>query len=387
MIIVEHEAKNIMRAHGLPVPQGLTADTPDAARDAAARIGSAVVLKAQVPTGGRMKAGGIRFAETPAEAEDAACALLGMTLHDFRVERLLVEQKLTMVAEVFIGATYDASARSALLITSVDGGIEVESVSTVHRRHFPISSPFSDYMGREAAATLGFHGKPFLQLSALIQQICDAFIRFDALLLECNPVLLDDQGRWWVADVHFEVDDDALYRQKALIASAPFSAAFARKRTLFENRAIEIDQLDHRGVAGRLIPFDGNIGLLIGGGGASLTVMDALLDAGLKPANYCEIGGNPSVWKIKELTKLILSQPQVDSLVVIMNVVSNTRVDLVARGVIKGILELGRDPKTVIAAFRIPGSWEDEGYKLLNHYGVRYFGRETSIEQVIEHIV
>jgi len=139
-------------------------------------------------------------------------------------------------------------------------------------------------------------------------------------------------------------------------------------------------------VAGRLVAFDGNLGLLIGGGGASLTVMDAVLDAGLHPANYCEIGGNPSVWKIKELTKLILSQPQVERLAVVMNVVSNTRVDLVARGVIKGVLELGRDPAEVICAFRIPGSWEDEGQAILAHYGVRFFGRESSIDEVIEAI-
>jgi succinyl-CoA synthetase beta subunit/citryl-CoA synthetase large subunit len=123
--------------------------------------------------------------------------------------------------------------------------------------------------------------------------------------------------------------------------------------------------------------------LLIGGGGASLTVLDAVLDAGLRPANYCEIGGNPSVWKIKELTKLILSQPHVKRLAVVMNVVSNTRVDLMARGVIKGILELGLEPAEVISVFRIPGSWEEEGEAILNHYGVKYFGRDTSIDQVI----
>jgi succinyl-CoA synthetase beta subunit len=387
MIVVEYEAKAILKLRGLPVPPGLIASTPDEARSAAAQLGGGVVLKAQVPSGGRMKAGGIRFAETPNEAESAARAVLGMTLRGFRVERLLIEQKLTITREVFVAATYDAAARTALLLTSAQGGIEIESVGAIGQFRFSSANAFSDYVGREAAASLGIQGKPFLQLSGLVKQVGEAFLYFDALLLECNPVVLDDNGRWWLADVHFEVDDDALYRQKELIEAAPFSVALANQRTTFENRALEIDQADHRGVAGRLIPFDGNIGLLIGGGGASLTAMDALLDAGLKPANYCEIGGNPSVWKIKELTKLILSQPQVDTLVVIMNVVSNTRVDLVARGVIKGILEMGRDPKAVIAAFRIPGSWEDEGYKLLKHYGVRYFGRETTIEQVVESMV
>jgi succinyl-CoA synthetase beta subunit/citryl-CoA synthetase large subunit len=183
-----------------------------------------------------------------------------------------------------------------------------------------------------------------------------------------------------------ELDDDAAYRQAGLLSQLPHSAQIADRRSDFERRAAAIDSADHRGVAGRLIPFGGSLGVLIGGGGASLTTMDALLDAGLDPANYCEIGGNPSVWKIKELTKLILSQPQVKRLAVIMNVVSNTRVDLVARGVIKGILEAGRDPRATIAAFRIPGSWEDEGQAILRHYGVPFFGRETSIDQVVEAI-
>jgi len=113
----------------------------------------------------------------------------------------------------------------------------------------------------------------------------------------------------------------------------------ADRRTDFEREAAKIDSAHHRGVAGRLIPFDGDLGLLIGGGDASLTTMDALLNSGLKPANYCEIGGNPSMWKVKELTRLILRQPRVSKLAVIMNVVSNTRVDLVARGVVKGVLE------------------------------------------------
>ena len=132
-----------------------------------------------------------------------------------------------------------------------------------------------------------------------------------------------------------------------------------------------------------MVQFKGDLGLLIGGGGASLTTFDAVLDAGLKPANYCEIGGNPSVWKVKELTKLILSQPGVTRIAIIMNVVSNTRVDLVARGVIKGMLEMGRDPADAVAAFRIPGSWEEEGFALLRRYGVPFYTRSTGIDQVV----
>jgi succinyl-CoA synthetase beta subunit len=262
----------------------------------------------------------------------------------------------------------------------------VETADHVIRYPFSLSVPFPEYAGRELASALGFEGQANPALGRLIAQIARSFASLDALLLECNPCVLTVDGRWWVADVHLELDDDARYRQQALLNALPRSVALTNRRSLLEQQAAEIDAADHRGVAGRLIPFEGNIGMLIGGGGASLAIMDAALNCGLKPANYCEIGGNPSVWKIKELTKLILSQPQVDKLIVAMNVVSNTRADLVARGVIKGVLELGLVPSEVIVAFRIPGSWEDEGQAILAHYGMHSFGRETSLDQTIESV-
>jgi succinyl-CoA synthetase beta subunit/citryl-CoA synthetase large subunit len=128
------------------------------------------------------------------------------------------------------------------------------------------------------------------------------------------------------------------------------------------------------------VEFDGELGLLIGGGGASLTVFDAVLANGGRPANYCELGGNPSVRKIKALTQLILSRPGVRRLAVIMNVVSNTRVDLVSRGVIKGIVALGLEPREVLTVFRGPGAWEGEGAKILRHYGVTFYDRSVSLD-------
>jgi succinyl-CoA synthetase beta subunit/citryl-CoA synthetase large subunit len=121
--------------------------------------------------------------------------------------------------------------------------------------------------------------------------------------------------------------------------------------------------------------------LIIGGGGASLTAFDAIRAHGGKPANYCEIGGNPSVLKVKALTELILSKPKVRNIAVIMNVVSNTRVDLVARGIVKGILEAGKVPAETVAIFRVPGAWEGEGFKILSKYGVPYCDRSVSIDE------
>ncbi len=132
-------------------------------------------------------------------------------------------------------------------------------------------------------------------------------------------------------------------------------------------------------MAGNVTEFDGELGLIIGAGGGSLTLFDAVRSHGGKPANYCEIGGNPSVRKTCELTKLILSKPGVRKIAVMMNVVSNTRVDMVARGVIKGVLEAGFDPADKIAIFRIPGSWEGDGFKTLEKYGVEYCDRSVSM--------
>src|SRR5436190_6052088 len=139
----------------------------------------------------------------------------------------------------------------------------------------------------------------------------------------------------------------------------------AREPTPFEIEGERIDSVDHRGVAGNVTEFDGDLGLVIGAGGGSLTLFDAVRKYGGRPANYCEIGGNPSVEKACGLAKLVLSKPGVDKIAVMMSIVSNTRVDIVARGVIKACLELGMDPAEKIAIFRIPGAWEEEGFKIL----------------------
>ncbi len=134
-------------------------------------------------------------------------------------------------------------------------------------------------------------------------------------------------------------------------------------------------------MAGNVTEFDGNLGLVIGAGGGSLTLFDAVRKHGGKPANYCEIGGNPSVSKASNLTKLVLSKPGVEKIAVMMSIVSNTRVDIVARGVIKACLELGKDPAEKIAIFRIPGAWEEEGFKILERYGVEYCDRSVSMHE------
>jgi succinyl-CoA synthetase beta subunit len=382
--ILEFESKALMKLNGLPVPVGKAVKSAEDVRTVSQEIGCPVMVKAQIPANRRQEAGGVQFGTTPENAAEISGQIIGNEIGGYIVETVLVEKRLETSQEVFLAITYEPAARSAILLASINNGVEVERGAKVVRIPFSTTTPVPDYLGQKITWQLGFSGSTSHRLSKIINQLTRKFLTWDAILLEINPLILDQTGQWWIADVHMELDDDAFYRQTELFSHLRESLSWANRQSEFERLAVEIDSVDHRGVAGRLVAFGGDLGLLIGGGGASLTIFDTVLECGLTPANYCEVGGNPSVWKIKELTKLILSQPQVNKLAVIMNVVNNTRVDLMARGVIKGVVELGRDPKEVIVAFRVPGSWEAEGRKILEYYGIPFYGRDTTLDQVIE---
>src|SRR5439155_1287168 len=240
----EYEAKALSARHRAPLLRGRLARTAAEAKAIAAEIGDPVVLKSQVLTGGRMKAGGVKFAETPDEAESAAQAILALEIKGQKARGVLVEQRAGVVQEYFAAVTWDGRRKLPVLVFSDMGGIDIEEVAETHPEH--------------------------------------------------------------VAQVHLST----------LLPFSPFRAKEA-------------------------VAAVGVLGLVIGAGGGSLTLFDAIRKHGGRPANYCEIGGNPSVRKACELTKLILSKPGVRKIAVMMNVVSNTRVDIVARGVIKGCVESG----------------------------------------------
>jgi succinyl-CoA synthetase beta subunit/citryl-CoA synthetase large subunit len=208
------------------------------------------------------------------------------------------------------------------------------------------------------------------------------FTQYGLTLAEINPLAKLDDGSFVALDGHVDMEAEARHQQQELLEELGIGddeTRQARPPTPFELRGAEINAQDHRGVAGNVTEFDGSLGLVIGAGGGSLTLFDAVKKHGGDPANYCEIGGNPSVSKVCELTKLILSKDGVEKIAVMMNVVSNTRVDLVARGVIKGVVESNRDPADTVAIFRIPGSWETDGFKILEKYGVEYCDRSVSM--------
>lgn len=395
MRFYEYEAKQVLADYGVPLPKRQFATNADEVANASSKIGGSVVIKSQVLSGGRMKAGGVQFADTPEEAHNLGKKILNLEINGLLPIGVLVEEKRAIKQEYYAAVTYDARAKRPLIIFSDMGGIDIEEVAERHpehlsRTHFSANRPFSDYTAKVAVSSVGITGRDLTQLSRIISALAGLFLERDMTLAEINPIAKLDDGSIIALDCHLDMEAEARVTHRKLLEEIGIpdeDNRQARPPTKFEIDAATLDAADPRGVAGNLTQFDGNLGLIIGAGGGSLTLFDAVRAAGGRPANYCEIGGNPSVSKAAALTKLICDQPQIDKIAVMMNVVSNTRVDIVARGVIKGCIQAGFDPAEKIAIFRIPGSWEGEGFAILDKYGVEYVDRSVSMHEAAERAV
>jgi len=387
MRFYEYESKALFAKRGLPLPQGRLAHDAAEARAAAAEIGGPAVLKSQVLSGGRMKAGAVRFADSPDEAAAHFDAILPIRVQGQEARAVLVEEKTPVAQEYFVSVTWDGRAKKPIVLFSDMGGIDIEEVAEKHpehvsRTHFSTILPLTPRIAKEAVGAVGVTGRDLNRLTPIVFELMQLFLEQDLTLAEVNPLARLEDGRFVVLDGHVDMEAEARGKYAKLLAELGIGeeeTRQARPPTEFEIAGRQVNETDHRGVAGNVVEFDGNLGLVIGAGGGSLTLFDAVRKQGGRPANYCEIGGNPSVKKACELTKLILSKPGVEKIAVMMNVVSNTRVDIVARGVVKGCIESGRDPADVIGIFRIPGAWEEEGFKILEKYGVEYCDRSVSM--------
>jgi succinyl-CoA synthetase beta subunit len=387
MRFYEYESKALFAKRGLPLAKSRVATSAAEARAAAAAIGAPVVLKSQVLSGGRMKAGAVKFADTPEQAAAHFDLILPIAVNGQRARSVLVEEKSRVAQEYFVSVTWDGRAKKPVLLFSDMGGIDIEEVATRHpdrvsKTHFSTLLPLSPRIAKEAVGAVGVTGNELNRLTPIVFELIQLFLDCDLTLAEINPLARLEDGRFIVLDGHVDLEAEARGKHAALLRELGIGdeeTRQARPATPFEIAGRKVNEADHRGVAGNVVEFDGNLGLVIGAGGGSLTLFDAVRVHGGRPANYCEIGGNPSVKKVCDLTKLILAKPGVEKIAVMMNVVSNTRVDIVARGVIKGCIETGRDPAKVIAIFRIPGSWEREGFKILEKYGVAYCDRSVSM--------
>jgi succinyl-CoA synthetase beta subunit len=395
MRFFEYEAREIVRRAGIPVTDFGFARTADEAREIARRLGGPTVIKSQVLAGGRMKAGGVRFADDPDQAAEHAEAILTLEIGGHMPRGVLVDPRAAVKQEYYAGVVWDGLRKLPVMIFSPVGGIDIEQVAEkqpdkVARRHFSTIHPFSDFMAKEAIASTGVTGRPLTRITPILGRLARLFVEYDMTLAEVNPLGELEDGSFVALDAHMDMENEARPRQTELLAELGVGdeeTRQAREPTGFELAGEAVDAMDHRGVAGNVTEFDGDLGLVIGAGGGSLTLFDAVRAHGGRPANYCEIGGNPSVRKACGLAKLVLEKPGVDKIAVMMSIVSNTRVDIVARGVIKACLELGHDPAEKIAIFRIPGAWEDEGFKILERYGVEYCDRSVSMHEAARRAV
>ena len=395
MRFYEHEAKLLLRRHRVPLPESRLATTAEEAESAAGELGGPVILKSQVLSGGRMKAGGVKFADSPTEAKAAAADILTLEINGLMPSGVLVEQRRQVEQEYYAAVTWDPRNKRPVIIFSDMGGIDIEEVAEQHPDHlsrttFSNLRPFSDFEAKVAVSRVGVTGGELNALTRIVAALARVFVQYDLTLAEINPIGRLDDGSFVALDSHMDMEAEARGTHAALLRELGIpddDTRQARPPTQFEIAGARIDAQDTRGVAGNVTQFDGNLGLIIGAGGGSLTLFDAVRAVGGTPANYCEIGGNPSVAKAAALTKLIVSRPEVDKVAVLMNVVSNTRVDIMARGVIKGVLEAGFDPAEKIAIFRIPGSWEEEGFVILDRYGVEYVDRSVSMHEAASRAV
>jgi len=395
MRFFEYEARELVRRAGIPVTDyGFTTNAEEAG-EIAARIGGPTVIKSQVLSGGRMKAGGVKFADNPEEAVAHAREILTLEINGHMPRGVLVDPRAEVEQEYYAGVVWDGTRKQPVIIFSPVGGIDIEQVAEeqperVGRRHFSNILPFSEFIAKEAIAASGVSGPALNKLVPIVTRLARMFVENDMVLAEINPLGRLADGSFVALDAHMDMENEARPRHERLLGELGVGkeeTRQAREPTPFEIAGEQIDSSDHRGVAGNVTEFDGDLGLVIGAGGGSLTLFDAVRAHGGRPANYCEIGGNPSVAKACGLTKLVLSKPGVDKIAVMMSIVSNTRVDIVARGVIKACLELDFDPAEKIAIFRIPGAWEEEGFKILERYGVEYADRSVSLNEAARRAV
>jgi succinyl-CoA synthetase beta subunit len=352
--IYEYIAKDLFKKNGIPVPYGLPALNAEEAEKAAAKINKPVALKSQVLTGGRGKAGGIKFADNPPEVQKLVNELFQLEIKGESVEKVLVEEKLNVESEFYLSVVMDRSAKMPLIMASTEGGMDIEEVARetpdklVKYRANPLKE-FLPYQARDIAIKMGVPNPLISKVGSFIWKLFNVFKKYDATIAEINPLVLTPEGLI-AADAKLEIDDDALYRQKEL------AHLESEKKGEFA-----------------YVKLDGDIAVIGNGAGLTLSGMDMLKLYGGEPATFLDIGGGASQENIARALNLVISNPKVK--VVFLNVLGGiTRADDVAYGVINVLKGAERKVPLVI---RLTGTNEEEGQRILTEAGVSF---ETSME-------
>lgn len=360
----EYLAKGALREHGIPIPPGRLVNNPEEAYQAVEAIGPAA-LKAQVLVGGRGKAGGIRFANTPGEASDTAKAMLGMDLKGYTVERLYAEAKLDIEREFYISVTTDRNKKVPLVMASLAGGVEIEDVddAQIVRQWVDPRVGVLPYFGRELAQRLGLEGGLAREFADLVVKLYQIYREKDAELVEINPLAVVE-GHLVAADARLNIDDSALFRHKSLELI---------------DEGTEIEKKVHKiGLA--FVELDGDIAIMANGAGMAMATVDAIQYFGGKPANFLDAGGGASVEPTAQALDVLVSM---NPKVIFVNIFGGiTRCDDVATAILQVKNTTGIPVPLVV---RLVGTNEKEGVRLLEEAGISaYSDMAPAAERAVE---
>ena len=353
MNLHEYQSKRIFAKAGIPIPRGEVASTPTEARDIAVRLGGPVVVKSQVLVGGRGKAGGIKLATTPNEAEARATDILGMNIKGLTVKKVLVDEAADIQQEIYLGAVLDRARRRVVIMASSEGGVEIEQVAATSPEKIITVAvhPFlglREYQARILADGIGLPKEHLRAFTAIAQSLYRAYIDADASLAEINPLVITGEGKLLAVDGKIAVDDSALFRHPDI----------ADMRDPDEEDPSEIEA---RRFGLNYINLDGEIGCMVNGAGLAMATMDIVKLYGGEPANFLDVGGGAQSDKVAAALRIILADDRVKA--VLINIFGGiTRCDEVARGVLSAIDTLQVKVPFVV---RLVGTNEEEGRRIL----------------------
>jgi succinyl-CoA synthetase beta subunit len=362
--IHEYQAKDILARYGIPIQPGRVAFTPDEAEEIAREIGGPVVIKAQVYVGGRGKAGGIQFGDTPEAARAAAAKVLGMNIKGLTVEKVLVVSKLEIKEEYYLGIILDRKSQAPVVMVSKAGGIDIEEVAAttpekIIKQPIDMRWGLRPFEAREILARAGLPHQVIGKGGAILTALAKAFIESDASLAEINPLALTADGQVQAADAKILIDDNGLFRQKEY-------ASWAESE---ESNPLEFEA-KQEGLT--YVKLDGDIGIIGNGAGLVMTTLDMVARVGGKPANFLDIGGGAKAEIMRKALTFVARDPQVRGILV--NIFGGiTRGEEVAKGVIMAQSDL---PKGMPIVVRLSGTGAEEGKELLRQHAGLDWGKD-----------
>lgn len=358
MNIHEYQAARVLASYGIPVNAGDVAERPAEAKAIAERLGSTVAVKAQVHTGGRGKAGGIKLAKTPADAEEAASAILGMSINGHLVQTVLIVPAVDIQREIYLGIILDRARRRISLMASAEGGVDIETVARESPEKIVrvLADPFLGlhaWQAREAGFALGLEPKQVGQFADIALKLFRAYVDTDAILAEINPLIVTSDGAVMALDSKMSFDDNALFRHPDI----------QELRDLAEEERTEIDA-KASGIS--FVKLNGNIGCIVNGAGLAMATMDAVKLSGGEPANFLDVGGGASADQVAKAFTLVTADPAVEA--ILINIFGGiTRGDVVAHGIREA---LDRVAVHVPIVVRLSGTNAVEGQAILAEAGI-----------------